>query len=100
MPTVQLRRYDINPGELDGWVAHWRENVLPIRQQFGFTVLFAHADHVNSQFVWAVSYEGSPEALSARDREYHDSPEWAARNKGKGGPIKRATVAFVDQIWP
>lgn len=99
MSTVQLRRYEVAPGQLEAWAAHWRENVLPLRQEFGFKVLFAYADHDNSQFVWAVAYDGTPEELKARDREYHDSPQWAARNKGKGGAIQRATVAFVDQVF-
>ncbi len=49
MDAVQLRRYQLQEGTLAQWVDHWRHDVVPLRQQYGFSVLFACADHVNSQ---------------------------------------------------
>lgn len=98
MSVTQLRRYQLAEGALAAWAEHWRENVLPLRRAFGFEVLFAYADHANSQFVWAIRFDGTAEELAARDKAYHDSPEWAARNAGKNGPIQRATVALVEEI--
>lgn len=98
--TVQLRRYQLEENTLTDWVAHWRVNVVPLRAAYGFHVLFAYADHVNNQFVWAVSYDGTAEELAARDREYHASPEWEKANAGKNGPILKTTISPVERIWP
>ena len=100
MSVIQLCRYQLTEGVLADWAAHWRQNVMPLRLKFGFNVLFAFADHVNSQFVWAVSFDGTAEDLAARDHEYHESPEWAERNAGKNGPIESVTVALVEEIAP
>jgi hypothetical protein len=99
MSVIQLRSYQLAEGTLPGWAEHWRQHVLPLRQAFGFEIVFAYADHDNSQFVWAVRFDGTAEDLSRRDREYHDSLEWAARNKGKNGPIQSTTVAIVEDLW-
>jgi hypothetical protein len=100
MAAVQLRRYQLTEGALPEWVAHWRADVVPLREQYGFRVLFAYADHVNSQFVWAVSYDGTAEELAARDKEYHASPEWKIANEGKNGPILKGTVSVAEEVWP
>ncbi|MDE1193061.1 MAG: hypothetical protein PW786_13095 [Arachidicoccus sp.] len=100
MSVIQLRRYQFRKGVLPDWAVHWRENVRPLREQFGFTVVFAYADYENNQFVWAVRFDGTAEELAVRDQEYHDSPEWAARLGGKNGGMVSATIAIVDEISP
>jgi len=99
MSVVQLRRYQLAEGTLPDWVSHWREDVVPLRQEYGFRILFAYADHLNTQFVWAISFDGTAEELAVRDREYHSSPEWAARNAGKNKPILSTTVSVSEEVW-
>lgn len=98
--AIQLRRYQFAEGTLESWLPHWREHVLPLRQEFGFTVLFAFADQVNDQFVWAISYDGSKDDLQAQDRVYHDSPQWEQRNAGRNSAIQHTTIEVVDRLWP
>jgi hypothetical protein len=98
--AVQLRRYQFAEGALAPWLPHWRQNVVPLREAYDFRVLSAFADLVNDQFVWAVEYDGTGEELKARDREYHDSPQWAALNEGKNVGILRGTVEIAEAVWP
>src|SRR6185436_3656895 len=35
----QLRIYEIEDGELDAWIAEWREHVAPLRRRLGFRIL-------------------------------------------------------------
>lgn len=98
--STQLRRYQFAEGTLAEWLPHWHENVVPLRQRYGFRVLFAYADHDNSQFVWALEYGGTPEELQAREREYYDSPEWAERTVGKNSDIHKTTVSVVAREYP
>jgi hypothetical protein len=77
MSTVQLRRYQVKPGELEGFVERW-DLVLAARRQYGFEVLFAFVDRTTNQFVWAVSHDGDNDAFDAAEKRLMESPEGAA----------------------
>ena len=73
MATVQLRRYQVKPGEMDDFVKWW-PGLLPAREQYGFEVLFAFVDESTNQFVWAVSHEGDSGDFDAAEKTYLASP--------------------------
>jgi hypothetical protein len=70
MSGVQLRRYEIKPGELREFADAWPD-LVPIRRRYGFSVLFAFASEDESEFVWAVSHDGDFE--DAERRYYADA---------------------------
>lgn len=72
--TFQLRMYVVNDGELDEWVAEWRERVLPLRRAHGFSVQGPWIVPDESRFVWILGHED----FETADREYYASPERAA----------------------
>jgi hypothetical protein len=73
MTSVQLRRYEIKPGEMDAFLAAIRP-IFGVREQYGFRVLFALVDDERNEFTWAVSHDGD---FAAAEAEYYDSPERA-----------------------
>lgn len=75
MTTVQLRRYDIKPGDMEVFVDWWRSSIVGPREQYGFRVLFAFADEATNEFVWAVAHDGDYEAA---DTLWNASSERAA----------------------
>lgn len=94
MATVQLRRYELVPGEMDAFLA-WFPNIIPVREKYGFKVLFAVADREHNEFVWAVSHDGDFEAAFA---EYNVSPERAAVFEGQPTRVAKMHLAMVDQV--
>ena len=74
MTSVQLRRYEIKPGEMEPFLAGM-PGVFAVREQYGFTVAFALVDDENNEFVWAVTHDGD---FDAAGQAYYDSPERAA----------------------
>ncbi|HEY3943268.1 MAG TPA: NIPSNAP family protein [Acidimicrobiales bacterium] len=96
MSTVQLRRYQIVPGEMEAFVAWWR-TVRPAREQYGFEVLFAFVDESTNQFVWAVSHEGD---FDEAERVYLASPERAAVFAGIPQRIEAPFVTKVRVVHP
>lgn len=96
MATVQLRRYEMVPGTMDAFLA-WFPQVIPVRAQYGFTVLFAYADRERDEFIWAVSHDGDFEAAVAA---YTDSPARAAVFKDQPERVANAHVSFVEVIAP
>jgi hypothetical protein len=94
MPTVQLRRYEIAPGEMDAFVEWW-PSILPARKQYGFNVLFAFVDESTYQFIWAVSHDGD---FDLAEKEYLASPERAAAFDGVPQRVKESFVAKVNVV--
>ena len=91
MSTVQLRRYRIRPGEMEAFVAWWH-GVVPVREQYGFRVLFALVDEPADEFVWAVAHDGD---FDEAERVYNASPERAAVFEGTPARIAEAFVSKV-----
>lgn len=99
MSTVQLRRYQISPGEMKGFLEWW-PSVRSAREQYGFEVLFAFADEATNQFIWAVRYDGD---FDAAEKVYLDSPERAAVFADTPRRVEEAFVSKVDVVyqgWP
>jgi antibiotic biosynthesis monooxygenase (ABM) superfamily enzyme len=91
MTSVQLRRYEIKPGEMEQFLAAVR-NAFPVREQYGFTVEFALVDEERNQFTWAVSHDGD---FSAAEAAYYDSPERAALATN---PVDFIDVAHIGMV--
>jgi hypothetical protein len=96
MSTVQLRRYQVNPGQMDDFVAWWH-GIVPVRQKYGFSVLFAFVDESTNQFVWAVSHDGDFEEV---EKVYNASPERAAVFEGVPRRIAETFVSKVTVVHP
>ena len=71
---MQLRRYEIKPGEMDQFLAAVR-GAFVVREQYGFAVAFALVDEERNEFVWAVTHDGD---FVAAEQEYYSSAERAA----------------------
>jgi hypothetical protein len=99
MRTVQLRRYQILPDEMDAFVEWW-PSILPAREQYGFEVIFAFVDESSNQFIWAVSHDGD---FDEAEKVYVASPERAAAFAGVPGRVAEmflSKVTVVHQGWP
>lgn len=98
MGTVQLRRYQILPGEMDAFVEWW-PSILPAREQYGFEMIFAFVDESTNQFIWAVSHNGD---FDEAEKVYMDSPERAAAFAGVPHRVAEmflSKVTVVHQGW-
>ena len=74
MTSVQLRRYEIKPGEMEAFLEAIRAAFV-VREQYGFGVAFALIDEERNEFTWAVTHDGD---FAAAEAEYYASPERAA----------------------
>lgn len=77
--TTQLRTYTVRDGMLDEWVERWRDEIVPLRLELGFTIGGAWIDREHNEFVWLISYDG-PESFAERNALYWSSPERKAMN--------------------
>ena len=92
MAKTQLRRYEIEDGQMEAFLVYWQK-LIEQRQKFGFRVVFAYVDDTNNDLVWAVTHDGD---FAAAEAAYMRSPERAATLAGapqvmKGAKVGRAT---------
>lgn len=76
METVQLRRYVLEPGRMADFLA-WFPGLVPVREHFGFRVLFALASEDELTFTWAVALDGDRAHFLEVEQAYKDSAERA-----------------------
>lgn len=95
MPT-QLRRYTINRGRLDDFVAAWQRGVVPLRERHGFHIDAAWLIRERSEFIWLMRYDGDD--WEARDKAYYASPERAALNPDPAQLIAKVEHWFVTPV--
>ncbi|GHD20600.1 NIPSNAP family protein [Nocardiopsis kunsanensis] len=72
--TTQVRTYTVRDGLLDEWVRRWKEEIVPLRLEFGFSLGGAWIDRERHHFIWEISYEG-PETCAERNSQYWGSPK-------------------------
>jgi len=93
--TVQLRRYTFEPGRLPAFL-DWFPSLLPVREQFGFRVLFAYADAEAETFTWAVEHDGDADEFRSVEQVYNTSDERAQLFSTFPAGIARSEVGLVS----
>ena len=53
----QLRTYRVKPGLMDEWLEAFAAGALPVRRQFGFSVLGPWVVRDEDRFIWIVGHE-------------------------------------------
>jgi hypothetical protein len=70
----ELRLYSVRPGEMEEFVAEWKEHILPLRRSFGFEVVGPWIGLNDDLFIWILGYSGD-EGFAAADAAYYDSEQ-------------------------
>ena len=95
--TVQLRRYEIEPGRMADFL-EWFPTLLPVREQFGFRVLFALAEEEHSTFTWAVAHDGDEADFTEVEDRYKASPERAKVFETFPQCVARSEIGFATAV--
>jgi hypothetical protein len=97
MVTVQLRRYVMEPGRLADFLA-WFPSLVPVREQYGFRVVFALADEEREIFTWAVAHDGDEQAFLAAEEVYNATPERAQVFETYPDGVADKTIGFARPV--
>ncbi|SDY39622.1 NIPSNAP protein [Modestobacter sp. DSM 44400] len=97
MTTVQLRRYQVEPGRMADFLA-WFPALRPVREQYGFRLLFAYADEAADTFTWAVEHDGDEAEFRAVEATYTASPERAQVFETFPACISSMELGFVRDV--
>lgn len=72
--TMIMRRYSIKPGTWNEFLDVWRK-IVPLREQYGFKVVFAVSDEEENMFTWAFRYEGEYKDFGEKQKPYYADPK-------------------------
>src|SRR3954453_20562404 len=97
MSTVQLRRYTLEPGRLPAFL-DWFPTIIPVREHFGFRLLFAYADREHETFTWAVELDGDADEFRSVEEVYRASDERARAFETFPAGISRQEIGLVDDV--
>jgi hypothetical protein len=97
METVQLRRYVMEPGRLADFLA-WFPSLVPVREQYGFRLVFALADEEREIFTWAVAHDGDEQAFLAAEEVYNATPERARVFETYPDGVADRTIGFARSV--
>jgi len=95
--TVQLRHYEIEPGRMADFLA-WFPTIVPVREHFGFRVLFALSEEEHNTFTWAVAHDGDEADFLEVEKRYTDSPERAKAFETYPDCLAGKQIGFASEV--
>ncbi|AVB21033.1 MULTISPECIES: hypothetical protein [Pseudomonas syringae group] len=94
LATTQLRRYQIEDGQMEVFLVYWHK-LIAQRQKFGFRVLFAYVDEAHNELVWAVEHDGD---FKAAEAAYFHSGERVATLFGAPHVMKSVKIGMARRL--
>lgn len=98
--TIQLRHYELVPGERDLFAQWWADVLVPVRVACGFRVEFGYLVQGKDEFLWAVSVEGDRAQFDRIEANYLESPERADAFENLPERVSEKHLSFVDDSMP
>ncbi len=95
--TTQLRHYHPDPEVWEEWLAWWHDVLMPAREAFGFSLVYAYVVPERHGFEWAVSLPVDRAAFEAKDREWETSPTRLAAIASVPRPVLPATWTEIAE---
>ena len=95
--TVQVRRYQLTPGDLPKFLEWWQHTMVPAREAYGYTIEFGVAVHDRSEFIWAVSLPLPQDEFLKKDAEWMASEE-RKRALSTAVPLVKQRVNLAERI--
>ena len=65
----QIRIYTINKGEMDNFLKHFKEDIIPLHEKIGVPITGAWVNRPQNEFIWVRTYKDKAE-LEAKTKEF------------------------------
>lgn len=53
----QIRIYTINKGEMDNFIAHFKQDIVPLHERLGIPIVGTWVNRSQNEFIWVRSYK-------------------------------------------
>ena len=82
---------------MNAWIAAWRSQVVPLREEAGFRLIGAWVDAQEDRFVWLLGYSG-PDGFQAADDRYYASQQRRDLQPDPSAFVEEARQTMVDAV--
>ena len=92
----QIRIYTINKGEMDNFIKHFKDDIIPLHQKISVPIVGSWVNRPQNEFIWVRSYKDKAE-LDAKNKEFQAAV--AAAGVKLGGNVAKMEVREVESAF-
>jgi hypothetical protein len=93
---TQIRIYTINKGEMDNFLRHFKEEIMPLHEKIGVPIVGTWVNRPQNEFIWVRTYKDKAE-LEAKTKELQVAV--AAAGVKLGGNVAKMEVREVESAF-
>jgi hypothetical protein len=92
----QIRIYTINKGEMDNFLTHFKQDIVPLHERLGIPIVGTWLNRPQNEFIWVRSYKDKSD-LEAKGKEFQ--AEVAKAGIKLGGNVAKMEVREVEAAF-
>ena len=92
---AQIRLYTINKGEMDNFLKHFQEEVIPWHASVGVQIIGTYVNRPQNEFIWVRSYADEADR-DTKQKALSESPLRAAMGARLGSNVAKMEIRDVE----
>jgi hypothetical protein len=92
----QIRIYTINKGEMDHFLKHFKEDIMPLHEKIGLPIIGTWVNRPQNEFIWVRTHNDKAE-LEAKNNEFQTAV--AAAGVKLGGNVAKMEVREAESVF-
>ena len=92
----QIRIYTINKGEMDAFLRHFKEEIVPIHEKIGVPIVGTWVNRAQNEFIWVRTYKDKAD-LEGKGKAFQG--EVAAAGIKLGTNVAKMEVREVEPAF-
>ena len=92
----QIRIYTINKGEMDNFLKHFKEDIVPLHEKLGVPIVGTWVNRPQNEFIWVRTYKDKAE-MEAKGKEFQAAV--AAAGVKLGGNVAKMEVRDAEAAF-
>ena len=92
----QIRIYTINKGEMDNFLKHFKEEIMPLHEKIGVPIVGSWVNRPQNEFIWVRTYKDKAE-IEAKTKEFQTAV--AAAGVKLGGNVAKMEVREAESLF-
>jgi NIPSNAP len=92
----QIRIYTINKGEMDNFLKHFKEEIMPLHEKIGVPIVGSWVNRPQNEFIWVRTYKDKAE-IEAKTKEFQTAV--AAAGVKLGGNVAKMEVREAESMF-
>ena len=92
----QIRIYTINKGEMDNFLQHFKNDIIPIHERIGVPIVGTWVNRAQNEFIWVRSYKDKAD-LEAKGKAFQS--EVAKAGVKLGGNVAKMEIREVESAF-